>query len=80
VESVRFTYHLRQFFPDLAPTTVDGSTVADVVAALDRHYAGIATYITDEHGAPRRRSTRCGSHNICRDLHQAETRCLLNLI
>ncbi|MDB5034154.1 MAG: molybdenum cofactor biosynthesis protein MoaD [Chlorobi bacterium] len=52
--SVSFTSHLRKFFPGLAPTTVAGATVAEVVAELDRLHPGLAAYIIDEQGALRK--------------------------
>ncbi|MEP7220138.1 MAG: MoaD/ThiS family protein [Bacteroidota bacterium] len=52
--SVSFTSHLRKFFPALAPTTVGGTTVAEVVAELDRLHPGLAAYIIDEQGGLRK--------------------------
>jgi sulfur-carrier protein len=52
--SVKFTNHLQRFFPGLKETMVDGTTVADVVAALDRQYPGLADYIVDERGSLRK--------------------------
>lgn len=50
---VKFTQHLRRFFPDLAETEVQGETIAEVVAALDRRHPGLAAYIVDERSALR---------------------------
>jgi molybdopterin synthase sulfur carrier subunit len=50
---VKFTSHLQRFFPELRATTVEGHTVAEVVAALDSCYPGLADYILDEQGALR---------------------------
>lgn len=50
---VKFTKNLQRFFPTLADTVVDGATVAEVVAALDRRYPGLAGYIVDERGSLR---------------------------
>jgi molybdopterin synthase sulfur carrier subunit len=47
---VRFTRHLRRFFPDLEDSTVEGNTVAAVVEALDEQHPGFAHYIVDERG------------------------------
>lgn len=52
---VKFTRHLVRFFPDLGDNVkVEGKTVADVVAGLDKQYPGLADYIVDERGALRR--------------------------
>jgi sulfur-carrier protein len=54
VPRVQFTPHLRRFFPDLEDTEVEGATVADVVAALERRHPGLAGYIVDDRGALRK--------------------------
>lgn len=52
---VRFTYHLKRFFPALENgERVDGATVAEVVAALEARHPGLAHYLTDERGALRK--------------------------
>lgn len=52
---VKFTRHLVRFFPDLGDSVeVEGRTVAEVVAALDQLYPGLAAYIVNDHGALRR--------------------------
>jgi hypothetical protein len=53
VPRVRFTPHLRRFFPDLAEVEVEGATVAEVVRGLDARHPGLASYLVDEHGALR---------------------------
>lgn len=53
--TVKFTSHLQRFFPDLQQNVpIKGSTVAEVVAALDKKYPGLADYIVDERGALRK--------------------------
>ena len=47
---VRFTRHLRRFFPDLDDAEVEAGTVADVITALDQRWPGLAAYIIDERG------------------------------
>jgi sulfur-carrier protein len=49
---VELTRHLHRFFPALETEeiTVEASTVAEVVRALDRLAPGIAFYICDERG------------------------------
>ena len=52
---VRFTNHLKRFFPTLTNgQVIEGSTVAEIVATLDERYPGIGSYIVDERGALRK--------------------------
>lgn len=50
---VKFTRHLQRFFPDLQETQVEGKTVAEVIAALNQRYPGLADYVVDDRGALR---------------------------
>lgn len=50
---VRFTQHLKRYFPTLAEGEVRGSTVAELVTELERRHPGFAGYVVDEHGALR---------------------------
>ena len=51
---VRFTPSLKRFFPDLAEITVEANTIAEVLAALDARWNGLADYIIDEQGVLRK--------------------------
>lgn len=52
---VRFTSHLQKFFPELRQDIlIDGRTVAEIVAALDQRFPGLAAYIVDERGMLRK--------------------------
>lgn len=52
---VRFTSHLKRFFPDLTNgEVIPGSTVSEVVAALDARHPGLGSYLVDERGALRK--------------------------
>lgn len=52
---VRFTSHLKRFFPDLTNgEVVPGGTVSEVVAALDERHPGLGSYLVDERGALRK--------------------------
>lgn len=51
---VRFTRNLLRFFPDLDEVEIDGSTIAEIVAALDTRYQGLSDYLLDEQGALRK--------------------------
>jgi molybdopterin synthase sulfur carrier subunit len=54
VPTVHFTRHLAAFFPGLGTQEVPGTTVAEVLAALDVRYPGLASYVVDERGALRK--------------------------
>jgi hypothetical protein len=51
---VAFTRHLQRFFPDLVEGEVPGTTVREVIDALDRRHPGLASYVIDETGRLRR--------------------------
>ena len=51
---VNFTRHLLRFFPALTEGEVPGTTVREIIDALDRRYPGFAAYIVDETGRLRR--------------------------
>jgi molybdopterin converting factor small subunit len=52
--AIKFTSHLRRFFPDLTDgVRVEGRTIAEVVGALDRQFPGLADYLIDDQGALR---------------------------
>ena len=51
---VKFTPNLKRFFPDLCECAVDAATVAEIVAAVDDRWRGLADYIIDEQGALRK--------------------------
>ncbi len=51
---VAFTRHLQRFFPTLEEGEVPGTTVREVIDALEKRHPGFASYITDETGKLRR--------------------------
>lgn len=51
---VKFTPNLKRFFPDLAPTEIEGTTVAEIIQGVDAHWQGLADYIIDERGRLRK--------------------------
>ena len=51
---VRFTQHLKRFFPTLDELMLGAGTLAEVIAELDRHHPGIAGYLIDESGTIRK--------------------------
>jgi len=54
VPSVVLTPHLRRFFDLPDGIEVEGETVSQVVAALDRRWPGLGFYVTDEQGTLRK--------------------------
>ena len=46
--TVKFTRHLKRYFPELDALEVDGETVLDVVLAVDAIHPGFAFYVVDE--------------------------------
>jgi len=51
---VQFTRHLLRFFPDLTEVAVEASTVAELIAVLDRNHPGLAAYLVDDRGVLRK--------------------------
>lgn len=53
--TVHFAPSLQRFFPVLkeGPLHVEGSTVAELLRAVEREVPGVTDYILDEHGALR---------------------------
>ena len=51
---VAFTRHLQRFFPTLEEGEVPGTTVREVIDALEERHPGFASYISDETGRLRR--------------------------
>jgi len=53
--AVKFTTHPEKFFPGVTKgVSVEAGTVAEVVAALDQRFPGLAAYLVDDQGALRR--------------------------
>lgn len=64
---VTFTRHLQTFFPKLKQTEeVEGTTVGEAIAELDKRYPGFALYVVDETGRLRRHvNIFVGEEPIC---------------
>ena len=52
--TLRFTRHLVRFFPDLREGQLPGSTVAEVLDALDLEHPGIGRYLREDDGRLRK--------------------------
>ena len=50
---VQFTKHLIRFFPELRDGDFEGTTLAEVIASIERAYPGIGGYLVDERGGVR---------------------------
>jgi hypothetical protein len=51
---VRFTSHLKAFFPTLEAGEVAATSVRGLIDELERRYPGLASYLVDEAGRLRR--------------------------
>lgn len=52
--TVKFTYALKRFFPQLEETSVPDTTLPSLLENIERRYPGIQSYIVDETGALRK--------------------------
>ena len=69
---VKFTGHLRRFFPDLSEGMVSGRTAAEVIGVLDERYPGLAAYIIDEQGALRKHVNIFVNDELIQDRRQLQ--------
>lgn len=51
--TVKFTYALKRFFPELKNTPAKGNTLASVLQEMDIRYPGVRSYLLDERGSLR---------------------------
>jgi molybdopterin synthase sulfur carrier subunit len=54
VARIRFTGHLRRFFPTLLDFEAPAAQVAELLPIFERRYPGLPTYLVDDQGALRR--------------------------
>lgn len=52
--TVKFTKALKRFFPALADTPAQGSSLGEVLHEMDAHYPGVCSYLLDEQGSLRK--------------------------
>lgn len=52
--TVKFTYALKRFYPDLKDTPVSVTSLPEVLQSIEGAYPGIKSYIVDESGALRK--------------------------
>jgi len=52
--TVKFTYALKKFFPELKDITANGNSLQEVFKEIENNYPGIGSYVFDERGSLRR--------------------------
>lgn len=52
--TVKFTYALKKFFPELKDITANGNSLQEVFKEIESSYPGIGSYVLDERGGLRR--------------------------
>ena len=52
--TIKFTYALKKFYPDLDSLEITASDVDEVVYAIDKNYPGIRGYLLDDQGSLRK--------------------------
>lgn len=50
---VRFTYALKRFFPGISEIRLEGRSVGDILAAVDKVHPGMRSYLLDDQGRVR---------------------------
>lgn len=68
--TVKFTYALKRFFPDLKETPVQSDNLPALLERIDQHYPGIQHYIVDERGALRKHVNIFIDGELIRDREQ----------
>ena len=51
---VKFTKALKRFFPNLADTPANGTSLAEILTEMDAHYPGLKSYLLDEQSCLRK--------------------------
>lgn len=51
--TVKFTYALKRFFPNLKDTPAKGRTLAEILSEIEKTYPGVCSYLLDEQGSLR---------------------------
>lgn len=54
MSTVKFTYALKRFFPDLQDLEVDAQDLHSLIDHVERKYPGVKSYILDEQGVLRK--------------------------
>ncbi len=72
--TVKFTYALRRFFPQIKDTPVQSDTLPGLLQTINGHYPGIQSYIVDERGALRKHVNIFINGELIRDREQLSDR------
>jgi molybdopterin converting factor small subunit len=65
--TVKFTYALKRFFPQLKDTAAKGATLPDILTEIDAAYPGIRKYVLDEQGQLRKHVNIFIDGNLIKD-------------
>ena len=65
--TVKFTYALKRFFPQLKEITAKGATLPAILMEMDVAYPGIRSYVLDEQGQLRKHVNIFIDGNLLKD-------------
>ena len=68
--TVKFTYALKRFFPDLKEIPVQSDNLPSLLKNIDQQYPGIQNYIVDERGSLRKHVNIFIDGELIRDREQ----------
>ena len=51
---VKFTYALKQFFPDLSTQELEGASIKELITSIESIYPGMQDYLLEEDGSLRK--------------------------
>lgn len=52
--TIRFTYALKRFYPDLKDIPAQGQSLPDIFMEIEKKYPGMSAYVLDEQGSLRK--------------------------
>ncbi len=52
--TIKFTYALKRFFPQLKELAAGGNSLPEVLTEIEQQYPGLSNYVLDEHGSLRK--------------------------
>ena len=76
--TVKFTYALKRFFPDLKEMNAAGNTLTEVFNEVEASYPKVRSYLLDEHGSLRGHVNIFIDGNIIEDRDGLSDRCSPN--
>jgi hypothetical protein len=54
VPTIKFTYSLKRFFPELEDMKAQGNGLPEIFTEIEKNYPGLRSYVLDETGGLRR--------------------------